>query len=90
MSVVSSIVVDMNAAAVMEAVEQTDLPAADLPAAAADAVTVRLDETLDWLHSLVAARGVDQGLVEDRVRIDRIAACERLQASWTPSKPWRW
>ena len=81
----------MSTAAGMEAVEQTDLPAADLPAAAAavaadapptgDAVTVRLDEILDWLHSLVAARGTDQDLVEDRVRIDRIAACERLQAS---------
>ena len=72
----------------MEAIGQTDLPdtaagaaaAADTPAAPDD-VTVRLDETLDWLYSLVSARGVDQGLVSDAARIDRIAVCERLQAS---------
>ena len=85
----------MSTAAVLEAVERIDLPdtaapddtaaAEDAPtaptAAAADDVTVRLDETLDWLHSLVSARGVDQGLVSDAARIDRIAVCERLQAS---------
>ena len=83
----------MSAAAVLEAVEEIDLPdtaaphnadaaAEDAPAAtAADGVTVRLDETLDWLHSLVSARGVDAGLVGDAARIDRIAVCERLQAS---------
>ncbi|BAK35813.1 hypothetical protein MLP_27990 [Microlunatus phosphovorus NM-1] len=88
MSVGCSTVSDMSTAAVMEAIGQTDLPdtaagaaaAADTPAAPDD-VTVRLDETLDWLHSLVSARGVDQGLVSDAARIDRIAVCERLQAS---------
>ena len=80
----------MSTAAVLEAVERidaaaphnADAAAEDAPAAtAADGVTVRLDETLDWLHSLVSARGVDQGLVGDAARIDRIAVCERLQAS---------
>lgn len=65
----------MSAAAVVEAVEQTDLPAA-----ADDDVTVRLRETLDWLRSLVTARGADRDLVEDAARIDRIGLCERLQA----------
>ena len=67
----------MSTAAVLEAVEEIDLP----DAAAPDGVTVRLDETLEWLHSLVSARGVDAGLVGDAARVDRIAVCERLQAS---------
>ena len=76
----------MSTAAAIEAVKEIDLPetgaAEDAPtAAAADDVTVRLDEMLDWLHRLVSARGVDQGLVSDAARIDRIAVCERLQAS---------
>ena len=96
MSVVPSTVMGMSAAAVLEAGEETDLPDTVLPdpaapddaaagedasAAAVDGVTVRLDEMLDWLHRLVSARGVDQGLVSDAARIDRIAVCERLQAS---------
>ena len=83
---VCSTVRGMSAAVVREAVEDTalpDLPAAageDAPGAGADDVTVRLGEVLDWLHSLVSVRGVDQGLVSDAARIDRIGLCERLQA----------
>ena len=66
----------MSAAVVWESVGETDLPVA----ATDDVVTARLAETLDWLGSLVSARGADLDVVGDAARIDRIALCERLQA----------
>ena len=49
-------------------------------AAVPDDVVPRLRDALDWLGSLVGDRDL-AGPVPDAVRIDRIAALERLQAS---------